>query len=333
MAKLSLEALKAQFKKADTNSEGGQNNYYPFWNMEVGEQAIVRFLPDANEDNPMGFLVEKIMHTLEINGEKKSVPCLKMYGEDCPICKVSASFYKKDDKENGKKYWRKKQYIAQALIIEDPLPVDKETGENHQGKVRFIALGNKLYDAIKDAFESGDLEEIPFLYKGGTNFIIKKRQQGEYADYSRSMFAKHPSDLDDETIAHVESSIVDLSTLLPKNPGIEKIEAMLKAALTGTQYDESGKSNENFEEDDTTEVVSSVKEAVKEVSRKTTARVVEKEEDDEDDNDEDWVAPWEEEQPARPAKKATAPQPAVEEDDEDDPEAILARLRARRNKG
>lgn len=336
MAKLSLEALKAQFKKSDANNEGGQNNYYPFWNMEVGEQAVIRFLPDANEDNPMGFLVEKIMHTLEINGEKKSVPCLKMYGEDCPICKVSAAFYKKDDKENGKKYWRKKQYIAQALIIEDPLPVDKETGENHQGKVRFIALGNKLYDAIKDAFESGDLEEIPFLYKGGTNFIIKKRQQGEYADYSRSMFAKYPSDLDDETIAHVESTIVDLSTLLPKNPGVEKIEAMLKAALTGTQYDENYKKEESHDDEDeeVIENVSSIKQVVKEVSRKTTLpKNVVDDIDDEPQESLEEAAPWEDDDlPVKSTKTTTKPQPSTTEDDEDDPEAILARLRARRNK-
>ena len=236
MAKLTLEALKSQFKKSENTNDGGQNNYYPFWDMEIGEQAVVRFLPDKNEDNPLGFMVEKLMHTLVINGEKKSVPCLKMYGEDCPICKVSAAFYKKDDKDNGKKYWRKKQYLAQGLIIEDPLNPNKETGEKHQGKVRHLALGNKLYDSIKDAFESGDLDDLPYLYEGGTNFVIKKRQQGEYADYSRSSFVKHSSDLDDETVSHVTAALIDLSTLLPKNPGFDKVEAMLNAAMSGVEY-------------------------------------------------------------------------------------------------
>jgi hypothetical protein len=305
MAKLSLESLKAQFKKTETTNEGGQNNYYPFWNIEIGEQAIVRFLPDRNEDNPTGFLVEKSMHVLVINGEKKSVPCLKMYGEDCPICKVSSAFYKKDDKENGKKYWRKKQYLAQALIIEDPLPADKETGEKHQGKVRYLALGNKLYDSIKDAFESGDLEDVPFLHEGGTNFVIKKRQQGEYADYSRSTFAKHPSDLDDETIAHVTSASIDLATLLPKHPTLEKVEAMLKAAMTGTEYnaqDSHTNDDADGEGDDVpTEKASSIKEAVV----KTTA--------------------------AAEPKAKTPPPTSKDDGDDEDPEAILARLRERRN--
>ena len=69
------------------------------------------------------------MHNLEINGDRKSVPCLSMYGEDCPICAVSSAYYKAEDKENGKKYWKKKQHIAQALIVEDPLPADEATQE------------------------------------------------------------------------------------------------------------------------------------------------------------------------------------------------------------
>lgn len=321
MAKLSLDALKAQFKKSDNTNEGGsgQNNYYPFWNMEVGEQAIVRFLPDANDENPMGFLVEKLMHTLEINGEKKSVPCLKMYGEECPICKVSAAFYKKDDKENGKKYWRKKQYLAQALIIEDPIPADKETGETHQGKVRYLALGNKLYDSIKDAFESGDLEQIPYLYEEGTNFIIKKRQQGEYADYSRSTFAKHPSDLDETTIEHVESSIIDLSTLLPKNPGMDKVEAMLKAAMTGTEYNNDSQTDSDSDDDTPVERASSIKEAASKTS-KTTVR---------DSAKDDDTPPWNESKSTK-TNTDSVPSTEPESGDDDDPDVILARLRARR---
>jgi hypothetical protein len=254
MAKLTLDALKAQFKKPDTNNEGGdglRNNYYPFWNMKLGEQAVVRFLPDADTDNPMGFLVEKQMHTLTINGEKKSVPCMKMYDEDCPICKVSAAYYKAEDKENGKKYWKKRQYIGQVLVMEDPLPADKETGENHEGKVRFVALGSQIYDLIKAAFEDGDLEDIPFDYELGTNFVIKKKEQGEYASYATSKFVKHSSTLDDETITNIKGQLATLSTLLPKNPGIDKVEAMLEAAMNGTEYKTSDrKTTKEAENDD-----------------------------------------------------------------------------------
>lgn len=237
---LSIEQLRAAFKK-DENSRGSRpNNYYPFWNMKSGEQAIVRFLPDKNQDNPLGFMVEKLMHTLTINGENKSIPCLKMYGEDCPICKVSSAYYKEGDKVNGKKYWRKKQSIVQALIVEDPLPADADTGETHENKVRFLALGHQLFTVIKEAFESGELDEVPFAFDGGCNFIIKKTKQGEYDTYAvGSKFARRSSDLTDEEIAVVEENMANLETLLPQNPGVEKVESMLEAALTGVDYSDN----------------------------------------------------------------------------------------------
>lgn len=234
---LNIEQLRAAFKKPERSATSLPNNYYPFWNMKVGEQAVVRFLPDANKENPLGFLVEKLSHTLEINGEKKTVPCLRMYGEDCPICAVSQQYYQVEDKVNGKKFWRKKQHIAQALIVEDPLEPRNDDDEGHAGTVRFISLGYQIYNIIKEAFESGELEEVPFAYENGCNFIIKKTQQGEYATYATgSRFERKETDLTPEQIEFVEERLEDLSSLIPANPGREKVEAMLEAALTGSDY-------------------------------------------------------------------------------------------------
>ena len=248
---LTLDQLQAAFKKADNDGSNLPSNYYPFWRMNDGDSATVRFLPDANQDNPFGFMVEKLMHTLEINGENKSVPCLKMYDEDCPICKVSSEYYKKEDKANGKKYWRKKQYITQALVIEDPLPPDDTTNETHVGKVRFLTLGYQIYNVIKEAFESGELDEVPFAFKGGCDFIIKKSKQGDYSTYAvGSRFARKSSDLTDEQLAVVEDSLGDLSDLLPKNPGIDKVQGMLEAALTGSSFDDGSNDNGSSDSSD-----------------------------------------------------------------------------------
>jgi hypothetical protein len=239
---LSIDQLKAAFKTPE-RTEGANlpNNYFPFWNMKNGETATIRFLPDSNSENALGFLVEKVMHNLEINGDRKSVPCLSMYGEDCPICSVSQAYYKADDKINGAKYWKKKQHIAQALVVDDPLPADETTQETHEGKLRYVTLGYQLFNVIKEAFESGDLDDVPFAYEGGCNFIIKKSQQGEYSTYAvGTKFARKASDLDEDTVANLD--LIDLSTLLPKNPGREKIEAMLEAALTGADYAEDNSS-------------------------------------------------------------------------------------------
>ena len=184
------------------------------------------------------------MHKLSINGENKSVACLKMYGEDCPVCKVSSGYYKNEDKENGKKYWRKKQHIAQAIVIEDPLQADKSTGETHQGKVRFLALGYQLFQVIQAAFESGDLDEIPYSRAGGYDFVIKKTKQGEYSTYAvGSRFKAKPRSLTDEEQQVAEDQMIDLSTLLPANPGEDKVAGMLTSALTGANYADDSKSS------------------------------------------------------------------------------------------
>lgn len=241
---MDMNALQAAFAANDNkNKPSRPSNYYPFWKMNDNEQAIVRFLPDVDAANPLGFLVEKLTHVLNINGERKTVPCLKMYDEECPICKVSQEFYKSGDEVKGKQYWRKKQHIGQVLVLEDPLPVDDETGENHEGKVRFLQIGFQLFNVVKEAFESGELDEVPFAFENGTNFIIKKSKQGDKANYTfGSKFARKSTDLTEDELAIVTDTSVELKTLLPAHPGIEKVQSMLEAALTGGEYSEDNDS-------------------------------------------------------------------------------------------
>lgn len=236
-----LAALRAQFgeQQQGGSRESFTNKYYPFWNMKPGQRAVIRFLPDRDTNNPRMFMVEKVSHALTINGQKKTVPCLSMYGEDCPICKVSQDYYKVNDKINGKKYWRKKQYIAQALIVEDPLPADAETGTTHQGQVRYIALGYQLYNIIKEAFASEDdpLDDSPDSFENGYDFIIKKTEQGDYSTYTMgTKFHSKQRALTEDELAVAEEGMIELATLLPKHPGTEKVRAMLNADLNGEDY-------------------------------------------------------------------------------------------------
>lgn len=242
-----LDLLKAAFNKSSNNSNEPRepNNYFNFWNMQTDETATVRFVPDKNPDNPYQFMVEKHMHELTINGQKRRVPCLKMYGDECPICKVSSGYYKEGDKVNGLKYYRKKSYIAQALIIKDPLPADPITKKNSEGELRYLSITSQIFKVIQEAFESGDLDDVPYKFKGGYNFIIKKTVQGEdKANYIvGTKFQAKQSDLTDDQIELIEDKMVDLQTLLPQKPAIEKVEAMLQAALTGQDYTDETRGN------------------------------------------------------------------------------------------
>lgn len=307
MSKKSLEALKAAFATPERESrESLPNNYYPFWLMKNGQKAVVRFLPDRDENNVRGFLVEKVFHNLTINGQKKNVPCLSMYGEECPICKVSQDYYKHKDEVNGKKYWRKKQYIAQVLVVEDPLPANEETEETHEGKVRFIALGFQLYNIIKEAFASDELESVPYDFESGYDFIIKKSEQGNYSTYVvGSKFKGAARALSAEELAIVEEGMIELKTLLPKNPGEEKVQALLNADL-------NGESVEDADSDDAEETPAPKAAAAKPAAKPAATPAAEK--------------------PAAPKKPAAK---VEEEDDSEamtDVDAMLAAIRARRQK-
>lgn len=228
-----LEALRRAFS-APTRS-AGYGNYYPFFLMDNNQEAVVRFLPDKNPSNPLRYLVEKLDHRLVINGETKTTPCLSQYGEDCPICQTAQRYYKLegDDSENGRAYYKKRKYIGQILVVKDPLPV-KEGEESNVGKLMHITIGFQIFNVMKNAIDRGFVKALPYNYKNGYDFVIVKSPQGKFSTYSLgSAFAPDPRPLDDDTIAYVEENIVDLSTLIPENPGIEKTEALLQAALTG----------------------------------------------------------------------------------------------------
>lgn len=231
MTKRSLADIAAALA-SKTGGGGGNDDwkkFFPFWKADTGSISTVRFLPDLDEDNPLGFLVENLVHELVINGKKEKVACLKMYGEDCPICALSSKYYDEKDPEHnqalGKKYYRKKSYIGQVLVVDSPVEHDADQ------PVKLIEFGPAIFKAIQAAFQSGDLETAPFELKGGYNFRIKKDKSGEYASYTTSSFAPKQSDVADDVIEAIE--LYNLADFRAKKVGREQLEAMLIADQTG----------------------------------------------------------------------------------------------------
>lgn len=229
-AKNKLEALKAAYAQKSSGGNQDWKLFYPFWKMPDDATAIVRFLPDLDEDNALGFLVEKLEHNLVVNGNKKVVPCLQMWGEECPICALSRKYYDEKNEDMGKKYYRKKSYIGQVIVIESPIEHDQSQ------LVKLIDFGPAIFKQIQAAFQSGDLEEAPYEFKGGYNFRIKKTKNGQYASYTTSSFAPKQSDLDDEIIEAID--LYNLSDYRGKKMDLATVEALLVADQTGEQYSE-----------------------------------------------------------------------------------------------
>lgn len=241
MTKKSLADLASAFSQKTAGGDQNWKLFFNFWKAPVDSVSTVRYLPDADEENPMGFLVENLAHELTINGKRERVPCLKMYGEDCPICTLSQKYYDEKSPEHnealGKKYYRKKSYIGQVLVIDTQIEHDQDQ------LVKLIEFGPKIFKQIQASFSSGDFEEAPYELKGGYNFRIKKSKSGEYADYGTSSFSPKQSDVADDIIETM--NLYNLADYRTPRVSRDVLEAMLLADQTGGSFADSDKNGEN----------------------------------------------------------------------------------------
>jgi hypothetical protein len=234
--KRSLADLAAAFT-SKTNEGGGNATwklFFNFWKAPVDSLSTVRFLPDADDENPMGFLVENLTHELNINGKREKVACLKMYGEACPICELSSRFYDKNSAEHseelGKMFYRKKSYIGQVLVLETPVEHDAEQ------LVKLIEFGPQVFKQIQAAFQSGDMDAAPYELKGGYNFRFRKTVTGSGQNsYTTSNFAPKQTDVADDLIESI--TLYNLSDYRTAKTDRAALEAMLVAAQTGGSYE------------------------------------------------------------------------------------------------
>jgi hypothetical protein len=245
-----IEKARAAFSKS-SGPKSDRPQYYPFYKMAIGKSATLRFLPDANQDNDLGFLKERKLWETTIDGEKVRATSLESFGEPCPILALSRQFYKANDKVNGKKFWPKTDYMARAIVVKDGLPPDPETGETYTGKVVTLALGKTLYDIISHGISSGELgDDLPCHTENGVDFIInrseKKGPNGEsWSDYSLSKFARSNRALTEDELVVVEftdenggtPNFVDLQVLLGKKPTVEYLEGLIEDVLSESGMD------------------------------------------------------------------------------------------------
>jgi hypothetical protein len=246
----SLAEIRARLAAAESNkggqSTGGDNAIYPHWNMEEGSSAVLRFLPDGNSKNTF-FWAERAMIRLPFNGIKGEmdskqvvvqVPCVEMWGEACPIlAEVRTWFKDKSLEDMGRKYWKKRSYIFQGFVRENPLSEDR-TPEN---PIRRFIIGPQIFATIKSALMDPELEELPTDLQRGLDFRIAKTAKGGYADYSTSKWARKESALTEAEQAAVNAyGLFDLGEFLPKRPGeveLKVMKEMFEASVDGQPYD------------------------------------------------------------------------------------------------
>jgi len=252
----SLAEIRAKLKEQEAGASGnrtsgGDNAIYPFWNMKEGEQATIRFLPDGDQDNTF-FWKERLMIKLPfagVKGETDSrpvqvqVPCMEMYGESCPILQEVRGWFKDASLEDmGRKYWKKRSYIFQGFVTEDPLKEDLP-----ENPIRRFIIGPQIFQLIKAALMDPDMEELPTDYTAGVDFRLSKGSKGGYADYGARNWARRDRPLGDAEMAAVNThGLFNLNDFLPKKPdeaGVKILTEMFEASVDGEAYDAERWSN------------------------------------------------------------------------------------------
>ena len=240
--------LAAQENKAQSNGPRTQsdNAIYPHWNISEGATATTRFLGDGNPDNPY-FWVERQIIKLPFNGVKGDanvkqitvqVPCVEMYGDNCPILAEVRPWYKDDTlKDLASRYWKKRTYLYQGFVRINPLG-DDQTPAN---PIRRFIISPQIQTVIKSSLLDPELEELPTDYQRGLDFNIKKTSKGGYADYSTSNWARKESPLTEAELAAIEAhGLFNLADFLPKKPSeaeLRIIKEMFEASVDGRPYD------------------------------------------------------------------------------------------------
>jgi hypothetical protein len=239
MASLAEIRAKLQSMESKPGSSPAQSDkaIYPFWNIDEGTSTVLRFLPDSDPNNTF-FWVERQMIRLTfpgiVGGEQKpttvQVPCMEMFsGETCPVLTEVRPWFKDPSLEDmGRKYWKKRSYIFQGFVNENPL--NEESPEN---PIRRFVIGPQIFNIIKSALMDPDMENLPTDYVAGTDFRLAKTTKGQYADYSTSKWARKETALTEENLAAIDThGLHNLNDYLPAKPTPEGVQAIAETEAT-----------------------------------------------------------------------------------------------------
>jgi hypothetical protein len=243
----SLQEIRAKLKAQQEKIQGSSAQdkvLFAHWNIDEGATASIRFLPDADTSNDF-FWVERLQIRLPFAGVKGQndkqttvvVPCVEMWNESCPILAEVRNWFKdKSLEEMGRKYWKKRSYILQGFVRENPM---KEEGV--ENPIRKLLLTPELFKLVREGIMNPEIEEIPTHYEMGLNFNIKKGTKGGYPDYGTSSWARRETALTSEERESIEKhGLYDLKSFLPKKPNdveLKVIKEMFEASVNGEQYD------------------------------------------------------------------------------------------------
>ena len=137
----------------------------------------------------------------------------------------------------ARKYYRKKSYLFQSFVTQNPNKEDN-TPEN---PIRRQVINPSIFDIVKGILLRPDLENSPTDYENGRDFYLTKTTKGQYANYATSSWSMKERALNEAEHAAIEKyGLFNLSSFLPKKPdqdGVQAIMEMFQASVEDQPYD------------------------------------------------------------------------------------------------
>lgn len=203
-----------KMKEKEDAGAGVDKRFYKVEAPKQGKNVYrVRVLPSmaANENLPW----------VKVNKHQFKGPtgwffenCPTTIGEKCPIDEYAGLLFNTGDpkdEEMAKKYYRKKRYIANILVVQDK----RDNGAN-EGKVFLWEFGQKIYDKLYGAlYPEGGLEQIIFMDpEQGYDLALIVKTVDNFPNYDESSFVREATSIGKtpEDIQRILESTYDLQS-------------------------------------------------------------------------------------------------------------------------
>jgi len=168
--------------------------------------------------------------------EKQKVPCMQMYGEDCPICKAVSNAETLKGKESGvfKKYGWKVRGICYAVIDSYDPVYFKGKDDPKRGDIVVLMYPKMVYNEINNILlNAGEHLDNLLAYNTGSPIVIERsqKQSNQPPQYKVSVYPYGTSKIfeDDktweETLASLPNLGDELIPALPTEEMREKVRA------------------------------------------------------------------------------------------------------------
>lgn len=250
------ESLFESIKDSMNNNNTG-SQFNDILRFEKDKTYTVRLLPYM--ENPKQSVYPYRYHGWKSASTGNYVEYLdsSMYGEPNPIAKYSydegvrLNINKLDDKNPAKikarQLWKKKAWLFNCYVIEDP------TNPDNEGQVKIIKMGKQLYDIYESHFSGERKSEFGMKIwspnsSGCDLKIVVKKNEGDYPSYVTSYFTS-PKEIpgigdDQDKIKEILADCKDLYTVFPQKT-YEEMKEAIELHYLGNVEENSSQTNNN----------------------------------------------------------------------------------------